>query len=237
MTETETKPGTDLATSIREEEETEQLSVFAELERIVNLQPGTITLVGLDLRNPDMRYEDWEALGHGLGELHRWTNWAIGDWFNFGEDLFGEDEALQATEPTRADRLDVLNRRTGLDPATLANYSSQCRRIRLGVRRVELKFTVHTAVTGLDEPEQVEWLQKAVDNNWNREELRQAIKDAKNPPVDGAAPEVIDRPKSSGEVALEVLSLVAHTAQPTSDGGAFVPAETFAQVRAAVGEE
>lgn len=216
-----------------------QQATFQQLEQAANLPSGSITLVGLQLTDPDMDYDAWEQLGRGLGNVRRWTSWAIGDWYNFGEALYGQ-EASQATEGTREERMDVLTRVTGLAPATLANYASICSRIPMSRRRVDLDFGVHEPVAALEPDEQTYWLQQAVDEGWGRDELRRAIRDALNPPSD--EPQVVPADPAAdgltvGERIEAAARLVYHQAQRASDGTVIVPPEPFAQLGAALGEE
>jgi len=83
----------------------------------------------------------------------------------------------------------------------------------------------------------VYWLNEAVVNGWDRETLRAEIKKAKSGEPTQGQQTVIDRPASLAQRALEVLNLVAHQGQPTSDGGAVISAEVWAQVRSVIGEE
>lgn len=213
-----------------------QTSIFGELERAAHFPTGSVHLVGFQLTNPDMIYEDWEGIGRSLGEMRRWTNWALGDWYNFGDAIYGQP-AAQASDPTRADRMDVLHRVTGLAPGTLANYSSICARISISVRRVELDFSVHEPVAALDPDDQARWLQKAIDEGWGRDELRQAIKDEKNPPKEGDDGVVVEKPLSIAERLEAAARLVYNQAQHTSDGSVLVPPEAWHQLAEALGEE
>lgn len=220
--------------------ERRERALFQDIEQAANLPKGSISLVGLKLTDPDMKFKEWETLGHALGALRRWTSWAIGDWYIFGEALYGQD-ASQATDSTRADRMDALMRVTGLAPATLANYASICQRIALSRRRVELDFGVHEPVASLEPDEQTEWLQRAIDEGWGRDELRNAIREAKSPAAAPADSPVVLDPVPDGLTMAERIEqaarLVYHQAQRASNGDVVVPAEPWAQLGAALGEE
>ena len=54
-------------------------------------------------------FEEWEALAPRFHQAHEWIQFVIGDWLNYGEQMFGEAYA-QAIDP------DVW------DVATLAQY-------------------------------------------------------------------------------------------------------------------
>jgi hypothetical protein len=200
--------------------------------------PGSVHLRGLVLTDTAMEFDDWTRILHNIGEFSESSRFWLGDTLAFGADLFGEDHA-QAVEGTPQELYDVAHRITGLKVPTLENYASLCRSVPLDVRRVELGFTVHEAVRALDRDEQVYWLNEAVVNGWDRETLRAEIRAAKKgePVPEKGQQEILDRPVSLAQRALEVLNLVAHQGQPTSDGGAVISAEVWAQVQAVIGED
>lgn len=214
--------------------------LFAPLEEAAHLPTGAVTFVGLELTNPDMTIEDWTEIGRNLGHAHRWVAWALGDWINFGEALYGQD-AYDATEGVTADRYDVAGRVTGLAASTLMNYASVCTRVARARRRVELPFTVHEAVAALEPEEQVEWLQRAVDEAMSREDLRAAIREAKNPDALGAGDEA---PSGGGPERLSraeqieaAANQVFQQGQPTGRASHEVPDSAWAQLSAALGHE
>lgn len=220
-----------------------QTTIFEDLERAAHIPAGSIDMCGLSLTDPDMPYEDWETLGRMFGNVRRWANWAIGDWFIFGEAIYGHESA-QATESTRSERFDVLNRVTGLAPATLANYASLCGRIPRNIRRVELDFSVHEPVAALERSEQIFWLQEAVDKSYSREELREAIKESKKVTAgdgegdDGESdPEAAEKPRSIAQRVEDAARLVYNSGQTTSEGGALVPADAWHELAEALGED
>lgn len=126
---------------------------------------GACTPVALDLTGANLTWERYVGLLALLGAIKRQTSWYIGDALNQGEQLFGEDVA-QAAETL------------GFNPHTLVNYRWVCSRIP-PVRRVAgLSFGAHDAVASLGPREQRKWLKAALDNSWNRERLRGALRDA-----------------------------------------------------------
>lgn len=197
---------------------------------------GAADAVSLTLTDRDMPYQRWEDLGRFLGELDRRSRWYLGDWLNFGEEVYGEDSA-QGTDSTLKERYDLAERVTGLDHGTLINIRTVCGKVARSRRRRELGFWIHSEVTALEADEQVEWLQRAIDEGWGKAELRAAIKEAKNPaaPSDpGPAPEP---GLSLAERIENAARLVYHQSQPDSDGNYIVPPEPMAQLAAALGEE
>lgn len=211
--------------------------VFAPLEIAAHLPAGCLTMVGLDLRDVTMEFNEWQDLGRSLGHVHRWGAWALGDWLNFGVALFGDD-AYNATEGTVSDRYELAHRVTGLAAETLHNYASICGQIPRRNRRVELSFSTHEPVAKLDHEHQGEWLQRAIDESWRREDLRAAIRtetggegaDASGGNTSGSSRVTLYERRD------EAARLVMRLAQPAA-GGRFVPDSAWAQLVAAYGGE
>lgn len=221
--------------------ELSRLPDTGQLELAFKLPDGSIDVNGLALGAAPLSYDEWEQIGHYIGRFNRWSRFALGDWLNYGEQAFAEDDQwAQATEATPAERYDIGNRITGLKVETLRNYAWVCKHIPLGIRRPELGFTDHEPVAALDPDDQAAWLSRAVENGWSRSDLRDAIRAEKNPPAE-EEPEgtvtVLPPSLSRAEQIEQAAALVYHQAQPTSEGGALVPAEAWAQLRAALGEE
>lgn len=228
-------------TQTANELELARLPETGQLELAFKLPEGTLDVNGLALGAVQITYEEWEQVGHYIGRYNRWSRFALGDWLNWGEEAFAEsDQWAQATEATPQERYDVGNRVTGLKVETLRNYASVCKRIPIGIRRIELGFSEHEPVAALDPDDQAAWLAKAVENGWDRSALRDAIREAKSPPAedepDGTVT-ILPPPLSRFERIEQAASLVFHQSQPTSEGGALVPPEAWAQLTAALGEE
>ncbi len=208
------------------------------VELIVQLErDGALTPIGLNLTGRDMSYEHWEALGRLLGTIDRASRWWIGDFLNFGEEIFPEEYA-QGVESSVAERYSEAERITGLDPQTLMNIRSICGRVPVSRRRVELGFWIHAEVAPLEPDEQVSWLQTAIDKSWTRATLRDAIRETKNPsqPVDPAPPR-----EGTFVSPHEQLQKAARTVwglcEPHPGGGYLVPAEAMSQLVSALGED
>lgn len=208
-------------------------AVFRRLEDAANLPTGCVNLLGIELTDPELPFDRWVALGQGLGNVHRWTQWALGDWLNFGEALYGE-QAYAALDGPHADRYNIAHRSTGLAPGTLMNYASTCTRVARSRRRPELSFDAHTAVAKLEADEQTAWLQKAVDKGWGRDELRAEIKSAKGLTAGGGG-DGLDRLTSVEQIEYAARQ-VYQQAQPNGDGDYTVTGETYALLGSALGE-
>lgn len=199
---------------------------------------GAADEVSLTLTDEKMPLARWEDLGRFLGSIDRRARWYIGDWLIFGEAVYGED-AAQGVESTTRERYSEAERVTGLDHGTLMNIRSVCARVAKARRRPELGFWIHAEVASLEPREQVAWLAKAIDEGWKRNELRDAIR--------GREPGVLPEPGSSpnpppgshltlSERVEHAARTIYRTAQQTRDGY-LVPAEAWAQLREALGEE
>lgn len=135
---------------------------------------GYLTDTSFDLP-ADLPFEVYIAVGWKLAERRKRTMWAISEWLLFGERTYGETYT-QAAEIT------------GLSADTLKNYVSTANRVPRERRRPELHFSHHQEVASLEPEDQVEWLDRAVVNGWNRAELRAQLKPAKGIVVTPALP-------------------------------------------------
>lgn len=209
---------------------------ISELQGVLALEgAGAITATSLDLTDPDMPFDRWEACGRMFGQIERSNRWWIGDWLLFGEAVYGEDSA-QAVDDKQS-RTKAAEQVTGLDPATLANIASICRKVDRDHRKRELGFWIHAEVTALDPDEQTLWLERAIEQGWTRSELRAAIREAKRPPnEDGSSPPEPER-MTVCERQSEAWSAAYSQHSIATDGSAVIPAEAWAQVTAALGQE
>lgn len=118
---------------------------------------------GLDL-DETMPYERWLEIGQTIGMLYRASSWFIGDWILFGEHKYGEMYSQAVND-------------LGLDYKTCVNTAYVCRHVPKSRRRTDLSFTHHAEVAAIKTPnEQRRMLKLAADNNWTKQELREAIK-------------------------------------------------------------
>jgi hypothetical protein len=136
-----------------------EFGLLAELEA-----NGALTDTGLRLLDDQMPRERWEAVGVMLGRARTITNFAIGDWLNFGEAIYGE---------TYAQGMHV----TGLSYDTLVRYASVCRNVLPNRRRPELTFSHHAEVAYLPPADQKKWLGRAVREKLSSAELRSLLRE------------------------------------------------------------
>lgn len=138
---------------------------------------AVVTETSLKLSNPrDLTWEQFERLGQFLGTLGQAYCWWVGDLLLYGEDLFGEEYAqIEASLPHSLH--------------TLENYRSVAKRIPWNRRRPGLSFGAHETVAYLEPEKRDEWLDKAEAEGWKREEMRNAVRDAKELPTAEKSPE------------------------------------------------
>jgi len=134
-----------------------ELVAFSSLE-----QSGALTRVGL-LLPVNITDSEYEALGFALGEAQRSIQFAIGDYILAGEHLFGQ-EAYQLQESL------------GISVEQRRQYVRVSERIPIGRRRVELTWSHHREVAAMDPADQDAWLEDAVTNGWNKQELASHMK-------------------------------------------------------------
>ena len=190
----------------------EQPEVFSMVRALE--QAGALSPTQLLLEDPEMPYEQYEALGTFLGRVQDGSRWWIGDWLRFGEHVYGEKYAQAAS---------LL----GLTPGTLQNYAYVASAVPPARRRANLPFSTHREVAALPARQQEKWLKKAEDEGLTRAKLSAAIR----PPEEKPAPGV------SFETALrEVGEAIVRDAQ--HDGQHWlIPNETFDRLKALLVEE
>lgn len=183
-----------------------------------------LTRTSLDLSGDrELTYDEWEAMGAGLGAVNRSCSWWVGDWLLYGEGTFGERWAQAEAA-------------TGLARQTLENRMSVCKRVPPTRRRPGLPFGCHDEVAAMDARDQTYWLDRCEKNGWTREDLRHAIREKRRRDK-GEKTEVLppDRP-SSPEQVLEMAKRVVGSAREYGSDY-LVPREEMAKLRAAVGME
>jgi hypothetical protein len=116
-----------------------------------------------------------ENIGRLIGTNIRRSQWQLGDWLIAVEDVY-PDRYSQAAEATR------------LSPHTLENKASICRKIPLEARRPGVPFSVHAEVAYLEPEERDRWLDRAQENDWTRDELREHIRPKELPRAGATCP-------------------------------------------------
>jgi hypothetical protein len=138
-------------------------SAHAALAEVLD-ERGSASSVGLDLP-AGLAFDRWQAIGRKIGDVADASTWWLADWAAYGEGNYGE-KYRQAI------------RVTGFGYQTLRNYVWVARRFDASRRRDDLSFAHHAEVAALEESEREEWLDRAQQNNWSRNELRAQLKRA-----------------------------------------------------------
>jgi hypothetical protein len=136
--------------------------VLASLDSLA--RAGGVTGTSLEIHDPDLSFDRYEALGRMLGRIRNATAFWIGDWLIFGEATYGEEMA-QAAEVV------------GRTESTLQNFAWVCRHVPPARRRPRLSFTHHQYVAKFEAREQVAWLDEAERHGWASRDLLQAIRE------------------------------------------------------------
>lgn len=153
---------------------TTELVIGAPLEQ-VEIPGVQLTRTGMLITDADLPFESLEQVVALGAVVYSAGKFWIGDALNFGERVFGE-------------RYAQMEAMTGLNPHTLENISSVCRRVAVSRRRESLSFSHHDVVARLEPREQVEWLEAAEREGWRVDEFRAQVKDAVPVPSRGEQP-------------------------------------------------
>ncbi|MFJ7268767.1 LmbU family transcriptional regulator [Streptomyces sp. NPDC099050] len=129
--------------------------------------PGAAALTrrtGLSLP-PDFPLAEWKRFGKHLYLIADSSSWWLGDWLIFGQDMY-PGRYRQAMEET------------GLDYKTLRNYAWIARRFPAAERHPKVSFQHHAEVASLEPAKRAMWLERAAQEGWSRNTLRQHVRHA-----------------------------------------------------------
>lgn len=129
----------------------------------LSIGPFVATKLGLQI-DGDVPFTDWEAYGRGLLVVHESIHFLIGDWLNYGERHYGETY-LQALEETP------------FAESTLRSDKWVAEKVKASHRLTELSWSHHREVAILPPEQQRPMLERALENQWTRLELRDVIRD------------------------------------------------------------
>jgi hypothetical protein len=121
--------------------------------------------VGLVL-NDGLAFGRWRQIGKQLSTITDSSAWWLGDWLVFGERQYSDRYRQAVAE-------------TSLDYQTLRNYAWVARNVPLSRRRDSLSFQHHAEVAALGPDEQRDWLARAEQDHWSRNELRMRLRRAR----------------------------------------------------------
>ena len=151
-----------------------------ELERPTHLldelaRNGALRTTGLYLTDPDLTYQQLEAVGGLLGKMHSSMRFAIGDWLLLIEARF-PDKFSQCAE--------VL----GISEDGMQEYLRVAIKVPRSIRREKLSWSHHRAVAALevvnttngevttDHALQTEWLERAETERLSHHQLRDRLR-------------------------------------------------------------
>ena len=223
-------------------------AVGTELEQAAQLQlPGALqgmldadrlTSTALIIDDPNISYEDFARILADVADFRRalkrlgdMTLFWVGDLMRTGESLFG-DGAYQAFEALDA------------SPGAMQDWLRVARLVPPDERRKELTWTHHRVVAARPE-DRITLLDHAVEQSLSANALREYIRDL-DQQVAAGAKDLSDDDSDSRidpakgvvvELVVDAATLCYHQAQRTPEGDAVVPAEPWAQLAAALGEE
>jgi hypothetical protein len=125
-----------------------------------------VSATHLTITDPSLTYEDFEALVARAALMGDSARWWLGDLLLFGEARYGE-LYTQVIEAAR------------LSERQLTEYRYVCERVARSRRRGNLPFSYHREVAPLGPEEQEALLSRADEERWPREQLREAVRDAR----------------------------------------------------------
>ena len=124
---------------------------------------GALRTTGLYLTDPNLTYEQLEAVGGLLGRMHQSLRFAIGDYLRMMEERFPEKFSQGA---------EVL----GISEEGMREYLRVSEKVPRSIRREKLSWSHHRAVAALEPPEQKEWLERAENEQLSHHQLRDALR-------------------------------------------------------------
>ena len=131
-----------------------------------NLYPTALKL------RKDLALDDWATIGSLLAKMHNGIQWALGDWWAFGHEAYGERKAVAKAKSIP------------YEFETLMNFGSVARRVPTSLRNEVLSFSHHYAIAGLDRVNQKKWLDRAARGKWSVKQLRRHMDEQKAVDID-----------------------------------------------------
>ena len=139
--------------------------------------PGmTLTATGI-VFDGDVSAEDWEKAGEQFARYEGGLNWWIGDWLLYGEG-----------RPKWGDKYESAVEMFGQDIGRLQDAKSLAKEFEFSRRRENLSWSFHKEVWGLEEPDQEELLDEAVETGWKQKDLRTAVRKRRRCIADESTP-------------------------------------------------
>ncbi len=114
----------------------------------------------------DLSSDEWLQHGRTITRLQEASQWWLGDWWRYGEHRYGE-RVKAADDPS------LPAFQTCADAGYVAGAFETSR------RREVLSQSHHREVAALEQADQDDWLDKAEQHNWSRNELRRQLRDSR----------------------------------------------------------
>lgn len=114
----------------------------------------------------DLELDKWAAIGEKLAQIGTGVQWALGDWWAYGDHKYGERKAV------------AVAKKLPYEFGTLMNFGWVARRFETSRRREALSFSHHAEVAMLNPADQTRMLNRAIDRKWSVSALRKALRDS-----------------------------------------------------------
>jgi hypothetical protein len=113
----------------------------------------------------DLDFNEWKDLGTKLVTMRSGNQWALGDWWAYGEHKYGD----------RKKAVEEAGIRLHYKFNSLMNLATISRKFPPSSRNEVLKFTHHKIVAALPVEDRTKWLARAASMHWSVEKLQKAI--------------------------------------------------------------
>ena len=130
--------------------------------------PFEATPFGLLISDRKIPYAKWEEYGRSLRKVQAALRWCIGDWLNYGEEVFGE---------MYTQAIDIWPEYSYSD---LSKMKTIAYAYPISSRRMNISWSLHAEVAKVNPGSRNKWF-KELENGMTRAELRHALKNNKLP--------------------------------------------------------
>ena len=113
----------------------------------------------------DLELDKWASIGEKLAQIGTGVQWALGDWWAYGNHTYGERKAV------------AVAKKIPYEFGTLMNFAWIARSFETSRRREALSFSHHGEVAKLKPADQTKMLNRAVERKWSVSALRKALRD------------------------------------------------------------
>lgn len=129
-----------------------------------------VTKTGLVLPE-NLDASQWKELGLVLAKTDTAIQWAIGDWWAYGYQLYGKKARKIAKE-------------LPYEVGSLINLGSVARKVKPSLRNEDLSFSHHVVVAKLEPDKQAKWLKRAATYGFSVSKLRRLVDEHESPMAD-----------------------------------------------------